>query len=237
MTMRGVPALLVAMLWCTGPALAAPVTIVCGVVPESLELCRSGSEAWAKARGQEVRVLAYPDSTTRARELLGDLLQSGDTRSRCARAGHRLAGDAGAASARSRPRPRGRAQQVLQRRHRQLQRRRPPGRCALVAEPRPALLPNRLAGPIRRRPAGDLGGAGDRGAYGSRGRARRGSRRLLGLSLAGTRRGGPHGQRAGMAHQPRRSWDSRHRRQRYRRRSPQRGGPGTSDIVGRYHLA
>ena len=79
MTMRGVPALLVAMLWCTGPALAAPVTIVCGAVPESLELCRSGSEAWAKARGQEVRVLAYPDSTTRARELLGDLLQSGDT--------------------------------------------------------------------------------------------------------------------------------------------------------------
>ena len=56
------------------PASAATVTIVCGVVPQSVELCRDGSEAWAKARGHEVRVLAYPDSSTRARELVGDLL-------------------------------------------------------------------------------------------------------------------------------------------------------------------
>lgn len=71
---------LLAVLFCwVGPARAEPVTIVCGLAPESLELCRSGSEAWAKARGQEVRVLAYPDSTTRSRDLTGDLLQAGVT--------------------------------------------------------------------------------------------------------------------------------------------------------------
>ena len=52
------------------------VTIVCGLVPRSIDLCRSGSEAWAKARGQEVRVLAYPNSSTRARELIADLLEA-----------------------------------------------------------------------------------------------------------------------------------------------------------------
>ena len=57
-------------------ARAEQVTIVCGLVPQSIDLCRSGSEAWAKARGQEVRVLAYPDSSTRARELIADLLEA-----------------------------------------------------------------------------------------------------------------------------------------------------------------
>lgn len=66
--------LLVASVSVAGQASAATVTIVCGVVPQSVELCRDGSEAWAKARGHEVRVLAYPDSSTRARELVGDLL-------------------------------------------------------------------------------------------------------------------------------------------------------------------
>ena len=66
--------LLAALISVAGPASAATVTIVCGVVPQAVELCRDGSEAWAKARGHDVRVLAYPDSSTRARELVGDLL-------------------------------------------------------------------------------------------------------------------------------------------------------------------
>ena len=53
--------LLAALMGPVGSASAATVTIVCGVVPQSVELCRDGSEAWAKARGHEVRVLAYPE--------------------------------------------------------------------------------------------------------------------------------------------------------------------------------
>ena len=68
--------LVAALIGCAVPARAEQVTIVCGLVPQSIELCRSGSEAWAKARGQDVRVLAYPDSSTRARELVGDLLEA-----------------------------------------------------------------------------------------------------------------------------------------------------------------
>ena len=67
--------LLLTLIGVATPARAATVTIVCGVVPQSVELCREGSAAWAKARGHEVRVLAYPDSSTRARELIGDLLE------------------------------------------------------------------------------------------------------------------------------------------------------------------
>ena len=79
MSLRSAIGPLAVMLCWTVAVHAAPVTIVCGLAPESLELCRSGSEAWAKARGQEVRVLAYPDSSTRSRDLLGDLLQAGVT--------------------------------------------------------------------------------------------------------------------------------------------------------------
>jgi len=76
--MRSVVAvsLLTALIGAAEPAWADTVTIVCGVVPQSVELCRSGSEAWAKSRGHEVRVLSYPDSSTRARELIGDLLDA-----------------------------------------------------------------------------------------------------------------------------------------------------------------
>ena len=59
--------LLLTLIGVATPARAATVTIVCGVVPQSVELCREGSAAWAKARGHDVRVLAYPDSSTRAR--------------------------------------------------------------------------------------------------------------------------------------------------------------------------
>jgi trehalose/maltose transport system substrate-binding protein len=71
-----VASLAAALIGTAASARAEKVTIVCGVVPQSIELCRSGSEAWAKARGHEVRVLSYPDSSTRARELIGDLLEA-----------------------------------------------------------------------------------------------------------------------------------------------------------------
>lgn len=60
-----------------GGARAEPLTIVCGAVPETLKLCNEGATAWAKARGQEVRILAYPSSTARSRALLGELLAAG----------------------------------------------------------------------------------------------------------------------------------------------------------------
>lgn len=53
--------LLAMLIGYVAPVRAEQVTIVCGLVPQSIDLCRSGSEAWAKARGQEVRVLAYPE--------------------------------------------------------------------------------------------------------------------------------------------------------------------------------
>ena len=52
------------------PSRAATVTIVCGSSPPAVELCREGSTAWAQARGHEVRVLGYPESSMRARDLL-----------------------------------------------------------------------------------------------------------------------------------------------------------------------
>ena len=56
-----VASLAAALIGTAASARAEKVTIVCGVVPQSIELCRSGSEAWAKARGHEVRVLSYPE--------------------------------------------------------------------------------------------------------------------------------------------------------------------------------
>lgn len=58
-------------------ALAAPLTIVCGAVPDTATICKDGVAAWAKARGQEVRVLTYPSSTARSRALVGELLEAG----------------------------------------------------------------------------------------------------------------------------------------------------------------
>jgi trehalose/maltose transport system substrate-binding protein len=61
------------------PAGAASLTVVCGSSPPEVELCRQGGEAWAAARGHEVRVLGYPESGARARALLAELLEAGVT--------------------------------------------------------------------------------------------------------------------------------------------------------------
>jgi trehalose/maltose transport system substrate-binding protein len=71
----GASLLLIALADGAAPAAGATVTLACGIVPQSVELCRQGGEAWARARGQQIRVLTYPESSARARELLGELLQ------------------------------------------------------------------------------------------------------------------------------------------------------------------
>jgi trehalose/maltose transport system substrate-binding protein len=66
--------LLIAFLWPV-PGPAATLTIACGALPETYEACRAGSEAWALSRGHQVRILRYPDSSTRARKLIDELLE------------------------------------------------------------------------------------------------------------------------------------------------------------------
>lgn len=76
--LRMLGALVAVLGWAaSAPVGAATVTIVCGSSPAGLELCREGSQAWAQARGHEVRVLAYPESSTRARALIAELLEAG----------------------------------------------------------------------------------------------------------------------------------------------------------------
>jgi trehalose/maltose transport system substrate-binding protein len=57
------------------PAIAwgATVTIVCGGAPGSFEPCREGAQAWAQARGHDVRVIRSTPGST-ARRLSRDLL-------------------------------------------------------------------------------------------------------------------------------------------------------------------
>jgi trehalose/maltose transport system substrate-binding protein len=68
----------VALVPCASPARSAVVTIVCGAIAESYEPCRSGSEAWAVARGHEVKVLRYGGTVPQNRATLAQLLDIGD---------------------------------------------------------------------------------------------------------------------------------------------------------------
>ena len=60
------------------PARPASLTVVCGAIAESYEPCRSGSEAWAAARGHEVRILRYGGTVPQNRATLAQLLEIGD---------------------------------------------------------------------------------------------------------------------------------------------------------------
>jgi len=69
---RRVLALLLLLAW-AGPA-AARVTIACGSVGTEAELCRAGAEAWARAQGEEVALVAMPASGTARLALIQQLL-------------------------------------------------------------------------------------------------------------------------------------------------------------------
>jgi trehalose/maltose transport system substrate-binding protein len=60
------------------PAIAsgATVTIVCGGVVGSFEPCREGVQAWAQARGQDVRIIRSTPGSRIARRLSRDLLEA-----------------------------------------------------------------------------------------------------------------------------------------------------------------
>lgn len=55
-------------------AKAATVAISCGAVGLELEVCREGAEAWAKARGHEVKVISTPNSATERLALYQQIL-------------------------------------------------------------------------------------------------------------------------------------------------------------------
>ena len=55
-------------------ASAATVSISCGAVGSELELCREGAQAWAKATGNEVKVISTPNSATERLALYQQIL-------------------------------------------------------------------------------------------------------------------------------------------------------------------
>jgi trehalose/maltose transport system substrate-binding protein len=54
-------------------ASAATLTIVCGGALGGIDLCREGAEAWARAKGHEVRVIRQAENTNLTRRLYADL--------------------------------------------------------------------------------------------------------------------------------------------------------------------
>ena len=56
------------------PAAAATISISCGAVGLELKLCQEGADAWAKATGNEVKVISTPNSATERLALYQQLL-------------------------------------------------------------------------------------------------------------------------------------------------------------------
>jgi trehalose/maltose transport system substrate-binding protein len=69
--------LLFATLMGSGVASAATISISCGAVGKELQLCKEGSEAWAKKTGNTVTLVSTPDSTTERLALYQQLLAAG----------------------------------------------------------------------------------------------------------------------------------------------------------------
>jgi trehalose/maltose transport system substrate-binding protein len=57
-----------------GSAAAATISISCGAVGLELKLCQEGADAWAKATGNEVKVISTPNSATERLALYQQLL-------------------------------------------------------------------------------------------------------------------------------------------------------------------
>ncbi len=67
----------VAALSLTVSARAVEVTITCGSVGAEQELCRAGTEAWAKETGNTVKIVSAPNSTTEQLALYQQMLGAG----------------------------------------------------------------------------------------------------------------------------------------------------------------
>ncbi|HRE53735.1 MAG TPA: ABC transporter substrate-binding protein [Candidatus Competibacter sp.] len=60
-----------------GPIHAATLAISCGAVGQELEFCKTGTEAWAKKTGNEVKLISTPNSATERLALYQQLLAAG----------------------------------------------------------------------------------------------------------------------------------------------------------------
>jgi trehalose/maltose transport system substrate-binding protein len=58
-------------------ASAATISISCGAVGAELQLCQEGADAWAKATGNEVKVISTPNSATERLALYQQMLAAG----------------------------------------------------------------------------------------------------------------------------------------------------------------
>ena len=56
---------------------AATISISCGAVGQELQLCQEGAEAWAKATGNEVKIVSTPNSATERLALYQQILAAG----------------------------------------------------------------------------------------------------------------------------------------------------------------
>ncbi|HAO32612.1 MAG TPA: ABC transporter substrate-binding protein, partial [Candidatus Competibacteraceae bacterium] len=70
-------AMLGAALCGAGPIHAATLAISCGAVGQELEFCKTGTEAWAKKTGNEVKLISTPNSATERLALYQQLLAAG----------------------------------------------------------------------------------------------------------------------------------------------------------------
>ena len=64
--------------WCA-LAHAETISISCGAVGQELELCKTGTAAWSKKTGHEVKIVSTPNSTTERLALYQQLLAAGAT--------------------------------------------------------------------------------------------------------------------------------------------------------------
>ena len=53
-----------AALCASGAVHAAKISISCGAVGQEFEFCKTGTEAWAKKTGNEVKLISTPNSAT-----------------------------------------------------------------------------------------------------------------------------------------------------------------------------
>jgi trehalose/maltose transport system substrate-binding protein len=58
-------------------AQAATISISCGAVGQELQLCQEGAQAWAKATGNEVKIVSTPNSATERLALYQQILAAG----------------------------------------------------------------------------------------------------------------------------------------------------------------
>ncbi len=74
---KGMAALAVTVAASIGGAQAATISISCGAVGQELQLCTDGANAWAKATGNEIKIVSTPNSATERLALYQQILAAG----------------------------------------------------------------------------------------------------------------------------------------------------------------